>query len=311
MPTPATSCSFDEKYEIGSLIGYGGVAAVWECTARATREEYALKVIQNDCNAANEIETLGQLGHRHIIRLHEAFVEGGRKVFLVLELASGGDLFDRLSYEGRFSERVAARYIAQTVAGLVHMHRCGIAHCDIKLENLLLTSTGEDAEIRIVDFAFASQTGWRRSLTGGKGTLQYIAPEILCGVAYGTEVDMWSLGVCLFTMLSGSHPFDTNAESNRDALIRARIKAGRFQFHPVRWDGITEAAKQLVRGLLEPDPTKRLTAEAVLSHEWILAHMPPLLPTVCANSLQPPYGTRIDAPTWGVHGWNKAGVKSC
>ena len=300
---------FDEKYELGCLIGYGGVAAVWECTARATREQYALKVIHYDSNAANEIETLGQLGHRHIIRLQEVFVEG-RKVLLVLELAAGGDLFDRLCLEGRFSERVAARYIIQTVAGLVHLHRCGIAHCDIKLENLLLTSMGDDGEIRIVDFAFASQTGRRRSLTGGKGTLQYIAPEVLCGQEYGIEVDMWSLGVCLFTMLGGAHPFDICEESNRDTLIRARIKAGRFQFHPQRWTGVTESAKQLVRGLLERDPAKRLTAEAVLSHEWVLAHMPPLWPTACANSLTLT-APRIDTPNaWS--GWNtKAGVKSC
>lgn len=201
---------------------------------------------------------LKQTRHRNIIRLFEYF-ETQKHILFVIELSSGGDLLSYVRKRRQLKEEVAKSVFKQIVEGIKYCHSKKILHRDIKLDNILLTVEGV---VKICDFGVSKIVKPGEQMSEQCGTPAYIAPEILLDKGYeGFAVDIWSAGVVLYAMLYGTVPFKANNMSELQKMI---IKA-KFTLQ----DGISKEAKDLLRQLLEKDPTQRITIPNILAHPWI------------------------------------------
>ena len=219
----------------------------------------------------------------------------GPHLGLVMELLGGGELYEALVREGAFSEQIAAHVTAQICEALMFLHeKAHVAHLDVKPENLLL-ATGDESRIRwsgpiikLCDFGSAvlvdAASGTAKlSADRAHGTAAYSAPELLVASEAPTRevsvaADMWSLGVVLYILLGGTHPFDPDNELLNDAELVPSICRGHFDFTAPVWRGISREAKDLVFKLLQYDPHARLSARQVLEHPWIkhrVSHVSP------------------------------------
>jgi len=185
---------------------------------------------------------------------------------LVMELVTGGELFDRIVEKQMYTEKEAATTIATLCDALNRLHALKIVHRDLKPENLLYSSNAEDAPIKIADFGLARIMSGGDMMKTACGTPGYVAPEILQNKGYDSPaVDMWSTGVILYILLCGFPPF---YEEELPALFDSIIK-GRYDFPSPWWDNVSAGAKGLVKQLLNVDPKTRLTAQQVVTHEWV------------------------------------------
>ncbi len=213
------------KYDIKALIGRGSFSRVVRVEHKITRQPYAIKMIdrvQGREVVESELSVLRRVRHAYIIQLIEIF-ESRDKVYMVMELATGGELFDRIIAKGSFTERDATRVLQMVLDGLKYLHSLGISHRDLKPENLLYYHPGHDSKILITDFGLSSTRKSGDSyMKTTCGTPEYIAPEILARKPYTSQVDLWAVGVITFILLSGTMPFD---DENRTRLYRLIIKA--------------------------------------------------------------------------------------
>lgn len=216
------------KYDIKALIGRGSFSRVVRVEHKLTRQPYAIKMIdriQGKEVFESELVVLRRVRHEYIIQLIEVF-ESKDKVYMVMELATGGELFDRIISKGSFTERDATRVLQMVLDGLKYLHGLGITHRDLKPENLLYYHPGHDSKILITDFGLSAVrrtgegTGHHMKTTCG--TPEYIAPEILARQPYNSQVDCWAVGVITYILLSGTMPFD---DENRTRLYRLILKA--------------------------------------------------------------------------------------
>jgi len=243
---------------------------------KSTNEEYAIKIIdktalESDDQLAlqNEVDILSQIDHPNIVKLHEIYDEKAR-FNLILELMTGGELFDRIVEKEHYSEKEAADTIRPVIDAIRYCHDMGVAHRDLKPENLLYTSPDPSATLKITDFGLAKVLN-NELMTTACGTPGYVAPEILEGKGYSAAVDYWSIGVIIYVMLCGFPPFyeDTNEK------LFDMIKKAQFEFPSPQWDDISDYAKDLIKKLLISDPSKRLNAREILKHPWIVADVTP------------------------------------
>ena len=240
---------------------------------------------------ANEIEILKALDHPSVLHLHAHYVsEHGDKVYLVTELLEGGELLDALLDRGNYTEADAGAIMRPVLEGLAYLHSRGVTHRDLKLENLLLADASDLSSVRIADFglakaAFSAAGGERPGVGAICGTPSYLAPEIIAGQRYTPAVDCWAAGVCLYILLSGVVPFNWTDRPGADLReLFERITAGVYSLDGPEWEGVSTDAKDLVRGLMCVDVSRRLTAQAALAHRWLapsgaaepmpLAHLP-------------------------------------
>jgi len=237
----------------------------------------------------NEVNILKKLKHPNIVRLEEVFEDKDR-LYLVMEFCSGGELFDRIAACTRYTEKDAFEVVRQLFEGVAHMHSLGVAHFDLKPENLLFASTSASAPVKIIDFGMAQIERSRRDgkyFSTNCGTLCYTSPEVLAG-KYDKSADMWSLGCILFTMLIGYPPFHGDDEKTiRDKIngkFLSEVKAGFGTWFPqVR--PISPLAMNLIAKLLEKDAAKRLTAEEALKDPWLANRGENLSDTPLATSV--------------------------
>jgi len=206
-----------------------------------------------------EIGILKKLEHEHIIRLFETFEEESC-IYMVLELCTGGELFDRLLLAGSFPEKTVMRFACQMASAIQHLHGLGICHRDIQAESFLMADEQltEESSIKLTDFRMAKE--FKGELTTKTGALHYLAPEMLTSKGYGTKVDIWSLGVLVFVMSSGTFPFDSSHELG----ILSAVGAGSYSFSSESWLNFSEEAKELVRKALVVEPSKRIDAKGFL-----------------------------------------------
>ncbi|KAK3716101.1 hypothetical protein QZH41_019649 [Actinostola sp. cb2023] len=215
-----------EKYSIKALIGKGSFSKVVRVEHKATKQPYAIKMIEiqeGKDSFESELAVLRRVQHSYVVRLYEVF-ESKNKVYLVMELATGGELFERIVSRGYFTERDATHVLYMVLEGVGYLHSLGITHRDLKPENLLYYHPGNDSKIMITDFGLSKlkKSPDDSTMETTCGTPEYIAPEILMSRPYTNSVDMWSIGVISYILLSGAMPF---ADDNRTRLYRAILMA--------------------------------------------------------------------------------------
>lgn len=257
------------RYDIKALIGKGSFSRVVRVENRSTKQPYAIKMIEKREGRAvfeTELSVLRRARHENIIQLIEVF-ESQDRVYMVLELATGGELFDRIVAKGTFTERDATRVVQMALDGLKHLHALGITHRDLKPENLLYYHPGNDSKIMITDFGLSAtrKPGEDGLMTTTCGTPEYIAPEILARKPYSCAVDLWAMGVISFILLSGTMPFD---DENRTRLYRHIMKVD-YSYSGEHWKDVSQLAKDFIDRLLTVDPSQRLTSSQALRHPWI------------------------------------------
>jgi len=220
-----------------------------------------------------EIEVFKRCGHENVVKMAD-FFETSKEWIMVLEKVTGGELLDRISERDRYREDDARKAIYETLLAVEHLHSRGVVHRDIKPENLLLLSKDDDAPIKIADFGTAHVL--KDDNEDGKlrlrcGTPVYAAPElieILINVGerkgYGRPVDIWGVGIIMFSILGGYPPF----WAEEDEKTYEKILCGDPGYIPEYWDPVSSEAKDLLRQLFTVDPARRPTATQALQHAW-------------------------------------------
>ncbi|KAK5855143.1 hypothetical protein PBY51_005277 [Eleginops maclovinus] len=268
-----TLADIERCYEIGRAVGDGNFAIVRECRRLDNGQILAVKIVERskligrEHMMQNELSLLGSLRHPRIVRLF-AHHHTHTHSYLVMEMVSGGDLFEAISERGKFPEEEAGLMVSDVSGALNYIHSKSIVHRDLKPENLLIERVAAGiCRLKLGDFGLAMVV--TEPVFTICGTPTYVAPEILCETGYGVAVDVWALGVILYVLLCGFPPFRSR-DRDQEELFQL-IKQGQLHFLPPYWDPISGEAKGLVRALLQPDPAVRLTAEQTLLHPWVKA----------------------------------------
>lgn len=193
--------------------------------------------------------------------------------FFIACSITGGELFDRIIDSHHYTEKDASKVMHEVMLGIEHMHEKMLVHRDLKPENLLLSSRDDNASIKVADFGFARGTTTDHDLTSLVGTPPYMAPELVrlrhydATGGYGRTVDVWALGVILYILLSGIHPFQIEDE---EAMLE-NVENARWNWLGDNWDTVSADAKDLIQKLLTPDPAKRPDIKTALKHPWIVS----------------------------------------
>ncbi|XP_067170866.1 serine/threonine-protein kinase MARK2 [Apteryx mantelli] len=265
-----SATSADEQPHIGNYrllktIGKGNFAKVKLARHVLTGKEVAVKIIdKTQLNSSSlqklfrEVRIMKVLNHPNIVKLFEV-IETEKTLYLVMEYASGGEVFDYLVAHGRMKEKEARAKFRQIVSAVQYCHQKFIVHRDLKAENLLLDA---DMNIKIADFGFSNEFTFGNKLDTFCGSPPYAAPELFQGKKYdGPEVDVWSLGVILYTLVSGSLPFDgQNLKELRERVLRGKY---RIPFY------MSTDCENLLKKFLILNPTKRGTLEQIMKDRWM------------------------------------------
>jgi len=252
-------------YILGKTIGEGTFGKVKLGTHILTSERVAVKILEKERivevadveRVAREVHILKLIRHPHIVQLYE-IIETRRQLYLIMEYASGGELFDYIVGKGRVPELEACRFFHQIIAGLEKVHAMNIVHRDLKPENLLLD---EHKNIKIVDFGLSNVFRQGQLLKTACGSPCYAAPEMIAGHSYVPHLcDLWSCGVILFALVCGYLPFeDQNTSALYKKILAADYKTPKF---------ISESVRDLISKLLTTDPTRRYNVPDVRAHPW-------------------------------------------
>ncbi|KAJ8572101.1 hypothetical protein K7X08_008612 [Anisodus acutangulus] len=261
-----------DLYTLGRKLGQGQFGTTYLCTELSSGIEYACKSIakrkliskEDVDDVQREIQIMHHLaGHKNIVSIKGAY-EDPFYVHIVMELCSGGELFDRIIQRGHYTERKAAE-LTKIIVGVVEAcHSLGVMHRDLKPENFLLVNKDDDFSLKAIDFGLSVFFKPGQIFTDVVGSPYYVAPEVLLK-HYGPEADVWTAGIILYILLSGVPPFWAETQQGIfDAVLK-----GHIDFDSDPWPLISESAKDLIRKMLCMRPSERLTAHEVLCHPWI------------------------------------------
>ena len=294
--------NFLELYTLGRELGHGQFGTVYECTAKqGDRTPRAVKVINKaKMKCAEDLEDVRRevailhllAGHANLVCVHDAY-EDAKAVYLVMEMCTGGELFDRIVELGHYSEKKAAELFRVMLDVVNHCHTLGVVHRDLKVrmagvlashalslsphmrasleqpENFLLSAKGDAGVLKATDFGLSTFYKDGDVLHDMVGSPYYVAPEVLRR-KYGRECDLWSAGVILYILLGGLPPFWGNSEKEIfDSILR-----GKVDFSEEPWPSISASAKDLIKGLLNQNVSQRLTVAQALAHPWMKGNAP-------------------------------------
>ncbi|XP_052797609.1 MAP kinase-activated protein kinase 5-like [Mya arenaria] len=293
--TKTQSILLDYDVEWNQKLGTGISGPVRPCRKKKTGKRYALKCLPDTHKSQTEVNLhLMCNGHPNIVQVHDVYANDiqfpGEKqpkayLLMVMEMMEGGELFDRISRERRFTENKAAKFFRKIAIAVRHCHSLNVAHRDLKPENILLTDNTEDAELKLSDFGFAKIDDG--NLQTPYFTPYYVAPQVLeahrhqaklkkgiiptsIPYTYDKSCDMWSLGVILYIMLCGYPPFYSETPSRQITVeMRRKILSGEYDFPEDEWCHVSDRAKQVVKSLLHVDPSYRLNIEDVTKLSWL------------------------------------------
>lgn len=251
---------------------YGSTSIVKKAINESNGEVYGVKIInlfeQDISKVYAELNILRNLNHPNIVKAYEAYYhQDDNYIFIVMEWMEGGELFERLQNK-KMEEDEIKDIFKKVVDSVRYCHRLGLVHRDLKPENILCKSFDSNSQIKISDFGLAKFLLHDRGqkLYSTVGSSFYFAPEILSGRGYNEKCDIWSLGVILYVMLSGTAPFPTD---EGEEFLHEKIRAGEFTFPDNEWKSISLGGKRLVSNLMVLDPSKRPNAEEILSDHWL------------------------------------------
>jgi tRNA A-37 threonylcarbamoyl transferase component Bud32 len=267
--------SLNMKYDIEDTLGTG-VSVVKKAVQKHTKKEYAVKYLQKKIKGQNiprpalenEIELLKTISHPAIVQLYET-LEDANTIYLIMELIKGSDLFDISDFLGTLRPASVAALLTPLLSALCYMHSRGIVHHDIKPENIIVDYNLNT--LKLTDFGSAKFCS--KNIEGAVGgTLNYMAPEVLLNMrgarnVCDKSVDIWSIGILTYLLISGNHPFDSK-KSNENILNR--IIKGKFKMEGPIWEKVPKDCKDFIKKCLVIDPKKRATAEQLLKHPWIV-----------------------------------------
>jgi len=265
---PAT---YDKKalYKMGRTLGAGTYGIVRE--ADSPTGKVAIKIILkknvkgNEQMVYDELKLLQRLNHPHIVAFRDWF-ESRDKYYIVTQLATGGELFDRICEYGKFTEKDASKVIREVLEAVCYLHANNIVHRDLKPENLLYLTPDPDSSLVLADFGIAKMLDSGDAiLVTMAGSFGYAAPEVMLKKGHGKPVDLWSLGVITYTLLCGYSPFRSE---NLPDLIE-ECSTGRVIFHERYWKEVSKDAKDFIGDLLQPEPEDRPNSEEALRHRWL------------------------------------------
>jgi len=250
-----------EAYDVSNtVLGTGYAGDVLKGKHRRNGTYHAFKTIklskikiERRQQLEGEIEVFLSMDHPHIVRLFDVY-EGHGQITLVMELLSGGELFDRIEEKKTLHETEASDAMRQMLLAVYYMHSHGIVHRDLKLENFLFDAPGSNY-LKLIDFGFSKTVGSMDTrMKFSCGTLSYLAPEVM-QKNYTSQCDLWSLGVILFILLSGYRPF-----SGSEKAMCLNVLSGRITVKNTIWDNVSKNGKDLTWKMLEVDPKKCITA---------------------------------------------------
>lgn len=259
-------------YQIKKKLGQGNFALVRLCIRKSDKQQFAVKIIHKKRMAKpkqrealdRETEIMKRVKHKYCVSLEDIY-ETSNHLYLVLEYCKGGELFDMICKYNHFTEHQATKVISQVTNALQYLHNMGVVHRDIKPENILLLESNPDSIVKLTDFGLANRLdGADLKFKTSCGTLYYAAPEVLGPNMYDEKIDYWSMGVVMYVLLVGYLPF---YHDNRAKTIDL-IHRGKVHFDMKDWNGISPEARDLIRKLLQPDPTRRYGGEDVVNHDW-------------------------------------------
>lgn len=295
-----TDSMVKETYSVGKVLGHGASGEVYLVTHKVNGTKLACKVVKKNSNMndaqsmSTEIEIMKRIRHRNIVSMYELY-ETPKCLWIILELVDGGDMYHFLANVESYNEVVASRQLKQVLQGVHYLHSLGVVHRDLKLDNILLSGPVNNCVVKIADFGLsalvridedgydAEESGKRKRYNHLKemwGTKEYFAPEVI-EQSYGPQADVWAVGCVLYEMLTGEQAFPVK-EHDTEHKFYGRITRGEYDINKPAFKTVSAEAKDLLKGMLQIDPTKRLSASECLLHPWISGkghsadHMHPL-----------------------------------
>ncbi|KAF7564087.1 hypothetical protein G7046_g15 [Stylonectria norvegica] len=283
-PQSRQTSAFLSQYTLLEKLGKGHFAEVYLCVEKSTGRRYAVKIFTKPSGMEDrskteglqqEIGVLMGVSHPSVLCLKDTFNERDR-VYLVLELAPEGELFNFIVLKQKLSEDESRKLFVQLFQGIKYLHERNIVHRDIKPENILLVD--KNLRVKLADFGLAKIIGEESFTTTLCGTPSYVAPEILADSKqrkYTKAVDIWSLGVVLYICLCGFPPFSDELYSREFPFtLSQQIKTGRFDYPSPYWDSVGDPALDLIDSMLIVDPERRFTIDQCLAHPWLAQSTP-------------------------------------
>ena len=279
---------FNHRWKMtGVELGRGGSGTVYLARHKQRKSDTAaVKVVNKremsieDIDAIkHEVFLMRKLQHPNIARFIDFFDEKDH-MYVVMEYLEGGCLFDRIVKKKQYTELTARDLIYIFLIALKHCHDKGVIHRDLKPENIILASLKDDTDVKIADFGLSIEDGetTKELRTGACGTPLYLAPEMIKAAAgknggkpYGKEIDLWAVGCLAYILLSGYPPFYMDDNDHNNKTLYKNILNGRYDMQTKQLMNVSEGAQDLIRGLLQVDPKRRLTVEQALAHPWVNA----------------------------------------
>lgn len=268
--------SYNRKanYTFGRTLGAGSFGIVRYARNVETRQDVAVKIILKKALKGREdivqreLELLQELKHPHIVGFVDWF-ESREKFYIVTQLATGGELFDRIVQQGRFTEHDASQVVVQILDAISYLHKKDIVHRDIKPENVLYLDETSLSKIVLADFGIAKKLeDPNQKLMSSAGSFGYAAPEVILATGHGKPCDIWSLGVVTYTILCGYSPF--RSENATDFIHEVRHNNAVI-FHADYWRDVSKDARRFIIKALQYDPEKRASADQLLNDPWLVS----------------------------------------
>ena len=270
--------NFFDYYEMLDDLGEGIFGSVKLGVEKKTKERVAIKIIkknktkQSDIELVRtEIDVMKLCHHPNVVHLLDHF-ENAEYIFIVMEYIRGGRLTDYMKEKKfNFTEKRAAELIYEISIGVKYLHKYGIIHRDLKPDNIMLTEANDKGHIKIMDFGLSKILGKKEKTSDGFGTLTFVSPEVLIRKPYNKEIDIWSIGVILYLMLSGDLPFDD--EEDDEQKIAKSIVFNEVEFPPKKFGNKSKEVIDLIKRCLTKEPKDRIKVDEIIKSDWITANI--------------------------------------
>ena len=270
--------NFFDYYEMLDDLGEGIFGSVKLGVEKKTKERVAIKIIKkkkakpSDMELVRtEIDIMKLCHHPNVVHLLDHF-ENADYIFIVMEYIRGGRLTDYMKEKKfHFSEKRAAEIIYEIAIGVKYLHKYGIIHRDLKPDNIMLTESNDKGHIKIMDFGLSKILGKKEKTSDGFGTLTFVSPEVLIRKPYNKEIDIWSIGVILYLILSGDLPFDD--EEDDEQKIAKSIVFKDVEFPQEKFKNKSKEVIELIKRCLTKEPKERIKIDEIIKSDWIKANL--------------------------------------